>query len=314
MTVVVLGCINMDVVVQVPRLPMPGETLVGNNFFTAFGGKGANQAVAVSRLGIPVFMIGQVGGDDFGQALLVGLKAVGVNVDGVTVNPNTHSGVASIVVGETGENSIACAAGANSFVGTAEIERLATLLDSNAIVMVELGIPMDTVLTAVQCASRGKCQVILDPAPVPDVFPAELYPLIDIITPNEVEASQLVGFPVHDPVTAEKASQILRNRGVRNVIITLGNQGAFCATPTETFLMPAIPVQVVDTVAAGDGFNGALAAALAQGKSFREAVLWGTVAGAMTVSQKGAQPALPNATAFRELLSTQDLQVKLWEQ
>lgn len=302
MTVLVFGSINMDVVVRVPRLPASGETLIGNEFFTAFGGKGANQAVAVAKLNVPVSMVGQVGNDDFGQTLLVGLKAVGVGIDSVSVNPNIHSGVASIVVDTTGENSIACAAGANAEIGEAEIARFAALLPHARVVMLELGIPLEAVIEAATVAKQHGCTVILDPAPAIANFPKELYTLVDLLTPNEVEASQLVGFPVNNPETAANAALVLRERGVKSVIITLGGQGVFCCTSNDTFRMPAIPVTVVDTVAAGDGFNGALAAALASGKSLREAVLWGTVAGALTVSQKGAQAALPTWEAFSEQL------------
>ena len=302
MVVAVLGSINIDLVVQVPHLPAKGETVIGHQFFTAAGGKGANQAVAVAKLGIPVHLVGQVGGDDFSQTLLNSLQATGVQTDDIVVNSTTHSGVASIFVDETGENAIACAAGANSQVGEEDVQRFTALLHHAQVAMLELGIPLPAVLKAAQAAHTSKCQVILDPAPAPSDLPAELYPLIDILTPNEVEASQLVGFPVDGPAAAQKAALVLLERGVKIVIVTLGSQGALCCTPEETFLMPAIPVQVVDTVAAGDGFNGGLAAALALGKSLREAVHWGTVAGALAVTKSGAQSSLPDADSFIALV------------
>jgi ribokinase len=302
MTVVVFGSINMDVVVQVPRLPVAGETLIGQNFFTAFGGKGANQAVAVARLGVPVRMVGQVGNDDFGQTLRMGLQAVGVNVDQVTVNPDIHSGIASIVVGETGENSIACAAGANHRVGQAEVKHVTNLGKNAKVVLFELGIPLETVIAAAKAIQTYNCTVILDPAPAIADFPPELYSLIDILTPNEIEATQLVGFPVDSPATAEKAALVLQEKGVPTVIITLGEQGVLCRTGEETILIPAIPAKVVDTVAAGDAFNGALAAALASGKSLQEALHWGTIAGSMSVTKKGAQSSLPTREEFERRL------------
>ncbi|MGK7872205.1 MAG: ribokinase [Xenococcaceae cyanobacterium] len=306
MTVVILGSINIDLVVQVPYLPGKGETVIGHQFFAAAGGKGANQAVALAKLGIPVHLVGQVGGDDFGQTLLDGLQAAGVQTDDVVVNSTTHSGVASIVVDETGENAIACAAGANSQVGQEDVQRFAALLNYASVAMLELGIPLPAVLAAARAAQGRNCRLILDPAPVQSDLPAELYPLIDILTPNEVEASQLVGFTVDEPATAEKAALVLRQRGVTNVIITLGSQGALCCTPEETFLVPPIPVQVVDTVAAGDAFNGGLAAALVTGKSVRQAVQWGTVAGGLAVTKSGAQSSLPDRDSFMALLSSEN--------
>ena len=309
MVVVVLGSINIDLVVQVPHLPAKGETVIGHQFFTAAGGKGANQAVAVAKLGIPVHLVGQVGGDDFSQTLLNSLQATGVQTDDIVVNSTTHSGVASIFVDETGENAIACAAGANSQVGEEDVRRFTALLHHAQVAMLELGIPLPAVLAAAQAAHARECRVILDPAPAPSDLPAELYPLIDILTPNEVEASQLVGFPVDGPAAAKKAALVLRQRGVKIAIVTLGSQGALCCTPEETFLMPAIPVQVVDTVAAGDGFNGGLAAALALGKSLREAVHWGTVAGALAVTKSGAQSSLPDADSFMALVEIVELKI-----
>ena len=309
MVVAVLGSINIDLVVQVPHLPAKGETVIGHQFFTAAGGKGANQAVAVAKLGIPVHLVGQVGGDDFSQTLLNSLQATGVQTDDIVVNSTTHSGVASIFVDETGENAIACAAGANSQVGEEDVQRFTALLHHAQVAMLELGIPLPAVLKAVQAAHTRKCKVILDPAPAPSDLPAELYPLIDILTPNEVEASQLVGFPVDGPAAAQKAALVLLERGVKIVIVTLGSQGALCCTPEETFLMPAIPVQVVDTVAAGDAFNGGLAAALALGKSLRESMHWGTVAGALAVTKRGAQSSLPDADSFMALVEIVELKM-----
>lgn len=302
--VIVFGSINIDLVVQVPRLPARGETVIGEQFFTAAGGKGANQAVAVAKLGVSVYLVGQVGDDAFGTELLNALQAAGVQTDGVQVASGVHSGVASIVVEPTGDNAIACAAGANNRVSAADVERVAPLLTQAQVVLLELGIPLPTVVAAARSAHERGCRVILDPAPAPSQLPRELYACIDIITPNEVEASQLVGFTVDSPTTAEQAAQVLHQRGVDNVIITLGSQGAFCSTSQDAFWIPAIPVEVVDTVAAGDAFNGGLAAALASGKSLRQAVEWGTVAGALSVTQSGAQSSLPDWESFQGLLSS----------
>ena len=298
MTVAVLGGINMDLVVRVPRLPGKGETAIGHDFFTACGGKGANQAVAVAKLGIPVRLVGQVGGDDFGKTLLSGLQAAGVRAD-VTVNSAIHSGVASIFVDENGDNAIANAAGANDRVGEAEVERFASNLKQARVVLLELGVPLEAVVAGAKVAAARGRTVILDPAPARFELPAELYPLIDIITPNEVEAGQLVGFTVDGRPAAERAASVLRQRGVKGAIVTLGERGAFCSFDEETFFVPSIPVEVVDTVAAGDAFNGGLAAALASGKSIREAVYWGTAAGAIAVTKTGAQSSLPDWDSFQ---------------
>jgi ribokinase len=303
MSVVVFGSINLDLVVEVPHLPTKGETVIGNHFFTAAGGKAANQAVAVAKLGIPVHLIGQLGADDFGRMLQQTLENSGVQTESITVNPHIHSGVASIVVGEKGENTVACAAGANNLVGEPELQKFKALLPNSKVALLELGIPLSAVLGAAREAKNSDCLVILDPAPAQSNLPNELYSLIDIITPNEIEASQMVGFTVDGVTTARQAASYLHQMGVKTVIITLGNQGAFCSTPQENFWVKSLPVHVVDTVAAGDAFNGALAVALASGKSLREAVKWGTVAGSLAVTKHGAQPSLPNRDSFMAMLA-----------
>jgi ribokinase len=303
MTVVVFGSINIDLVVEVPHLPAKGETVIGNHFFTAPGGKAANQAVAVAKLGVPVHLIGQVGSDEFGRMLRQNLQECGVNIDSVTVNPHIHSGVASIVVGAHGENTIACAGGANSLVGETELQNFRALLPKSKVALLELGIPLPVVLAAAREASNSKCLLILDPAPAQSNLPNELYSLVDIITPNEIEASQMVGFTVDGVTTARQAASYLHQMGAKTVIITLGNQGAFCSTREENFWVKPLPVHVVDTVAAGDAFNAALAVALASGKSLREAVKWGTVAGALAVTKHGAQLSLPNRDTFMAMLA-----------
>ncbi|WP_026079575.1 ribokinase [Spirulina subsalsa] len=304
MSVIALGSINMDLVVKVPRLPSVGETLIGHEFFSAFGGKGANQAVAVAKLGVPVFFVGQVGDDDFGQTLTLALKASGVNISGLRTHPELHSGVASIVVSETGENTIACAAGANGAVDEVEVEFVRSHLPETQVLLLELGIPFPVVLATAQAAHELGVTVILDPAPAPDGLPDSFYPLIDILTPNEVEASHLVGFPVEDRPSAEQAAQILQEKGVQNVIITLGEQGALWQSSQGSLWYDSYPVTAIDTVAAGDAFNGALAAAIASRKPLSEALHWGMVAGALSVTKNGAQPSLPDQKTFFSALES----------
>lgn len=300
--IIVFGSINMDLVAKTPRLPVAGETLQGYQFFTAPGGKGANQAVASAQLGIPTYLVGRLGNDDFGNQLRHGLQAAGVHTDGILVDDAASSGVAVIAVDDAGENNIIIIPGTNGRVNQQDVERLTYLLAGAAALLLQLEIPLPAVLAAAQAARKVGVPVILDPAPAQgDILP-ELYSLVNIITPNEVEASQLVGFPVDGQEAAAKASAELRQRGVSTVIVKLGAQGVFCATEKETFFVPAFSVQAIDTVAAGDAFNGGLAAALAEGRPLREAVLWGAAAGAISATKAGAQPSLPDRETFNRFL------------
>lgn len=305
MTVVVFGSINLDLVIEVSHLPIKGETVIGDRFYSAAGGKAANQAVAIAKLGTKVSLVGQVGDDSFGRTMIEGLQAAGVNTDGVTVNPHTFSGISSIVVDRQGANTITCAAGANNLVRESELKQFKRLLPQSKIVLLELGIPIATILHAAREAKAHDCLVILDPAPVNSNLPEELCTLVDILTPNEVEASQLVGFTVDGVTTAKQAASFLHQMGVKNVIITLGSKGALYSNADESFWVKPISVTVVDTVAAGDAFNGALAVALASGKTLEEAVYWATVGGALAVTKTGAQSSLPNKESFLSLLSQQ---------
>ncbi len=300
-SILVFGSINIDLVTKTPRLPIAGETLQGYDFFTAPGGKGANQAVAAARLGIATHLVGRVGNDDFGRQLLTNLQVAGVHTDGVLVDTSITSGIAVITVDDAGENQIIIIPGANGQLDESDVERLKGLLPGATALLMQLEIPLSTVLSAAQAAHAANVPVILDPAPAQNL-PDELYPLVDIITPNQLEASHLVGFPVNGIETAQQAATVLRQRGVATVIVKLGAQGVYCTTASETFFVPAFSVQTVDTVAAGDAFNGALAVALAEGLALREAVRWGVAAGAISVTKAGAQPSLPNRDTFDQFL------------
>ena len=297
------GSLNLDLVTQTPHLPTPGETVLGTHFLTAPGGKGANQAVAAARLGVPTQMVGRVGGDDFGQILLQSLKAAGVNTDGVKIDETIHSGVAAIAVDSHGENHIIVVPGANGRVDRSDVDRLTQWFPHSQILMMQLEIPVSVVHQAAQSAQEAGVTVILDPAPAQSNLPETIYPLIDILTPNQVEAEQLVGFPVNNPETAAKAATIFQQRGVKTVIVKLGVQGALCSTAGNTFHIPAFPVNAVDTVAAGDAFNGGLAAALAEGYALRQAVIRGSAAAAISVTKAGAQPSMPDRSTVEALLS-----------
>ena len=287
MTIIVFGSINIDLVGKTPRLPLPGETIIGSNFLTVGGGKGANQAVAAARLGASTHMIGRVGNDKFAEELLADLQFYGLNTDNILIDKNTHSGVAIIAVEDSGQNNIIVIPGANNHIGEAELERLEKLLTDATTLLLQLEIPLEVVQRAAFLACEAGVRVILDPAPARSDLPIDLYPLIDIITPNEVEASQLVGFPVNNPETAILAAKELQQRGVKNAIVKLGDRGVVAVTADETLFLPAFAVDAIDTVAAGDAFNGGLAAALDAGLSLSEAVVWGAAAGALCVLRWG---------------------------
>lgn len=306
MSVIVFGSINMDLVARTPRIPAPGETLMGHSFETVPGGKGANQAVAVARLGIPTQMVGRVGGDRFGEELLAGLQSSGVGVEQVLVDQSTHSGVAVITVDDSSENNIVIVSGANGNVDQSDVARLQKLLLASPapkVLLLQLEVPLPAMVAAAQVAKQAGLTVILDPAPARSDLPADLYPLIDIITPNQVETGQLAGFPVTDLATAGQAAAALQQRGVGTVITKLGKQGALCMTASETFEIPVFPVKAVDTVAAGDAFNGGLAAGLAAGLPLRQATRQAAAVAALSVTKAGAQPSLPTRAELDAFLA-----------
>lgn len=289
MPIIVFGSLNMDLVAQVPRLPQAGETLLGTEFSTISGGKGANQAVAAARLGAPTMMVGRVGNDSFGTLLCESLQTSGVVTDRVRTDQGP-SGVALINVDELGENQIIVVPGANGKVDTSDVERLP--LDHDAsILLLQFEIPLMAVQAAAQRAAE--CCVIVDPAPARSDLPSEFYGLVNILTPNQTEASQLTGLRVNGVSTAMEAAQVLRQRGTSTVIVKLGSQGAVVASKSEVFHVPAFQVDAVDTVAAGDAFNGGLAVALWEGKSLHKSVEWASAVAALSVMQAGAQPSMP---------------------
>lgn len=298
---VVFGSLNLDLVARVPRLPLPGETLLGRSFAQVPGGKGANQAVAIARLGARCELVGRVGADPFGTLLLESLQADGVDTAGVGVDSTAGTGVALIAVGDQGENQIIVLAEANSQVGETDVGRLKSVLPGASLLLMQLEIPLEAVVEAARLAHSQGIPVILDPAPARDL-PPELYPLVSILTPNEVEAGQLVGFPLSKVEQVVQAAEVLRQRGAATVLITLGDQGVYCATTEDTFWVPAFAVNAVDTVAAGDGFNGALAIALAEGRSLQESIIWGSAAGALAATCFGAQSSLPYRSAVEALV------------
>lgn len=300
MSVIVFGSINMDLVVRTARFPQPGETIRGSDFYTAPGGKGANQAVAAARLQGKVRMIGRVGGDVFGQALLDSLKSNGVDTGSVLVDESQPSGVAVITVDDAAENHIIIVAGANGQVGAPDITRLESVLEGATHLLLQLEVPMEAVVAAAVAARRKGVAVMLDPAPARSI-PIELYGLVDILTPNENEVGQLVGFVVDGEDSARRAAVELARRGVRQVVIKMGARGAFYRSGDHEQFFPAFKVNAVDTTAAGDAFNGVLAAALDEGMPMLDALRWAMAAGALSTTRPGAQPSMASRDEVRRM-------------
>ena len=311
MTIAVFGSLNMDLVTRVSRLPLPGETLMGNEFFTTPGGKGANQAVAAAKLGIPTTLIGRVGDDDWGRSLLTGLQTYGVETSGIQIDSTIHSGVAIITVAGTGENQIIGVYGANARLDQSDVDRLIPVLNDSKVLLLQLEVAIEAVKLAAQAAQKAGVMVILDPAPVPKSCISHLYPYIDLLIPNETEASQLVGFEVNSVETATQAAFVLHNQGAKAVIIKLGAQGAFYSQELYSeengleimaSFVPAFEVDAIDTVAAGDAFAGGLAVAIVEGFPMIEAVRRGCAAGALATLTIGAQVAMGDRTGFDRFL------------
>jgi len=301
-TIHVFGSLNMDLVCQAPRLPVPGETILGQQFQTVAGGKGANQAVAAAQLGATTTMVGRVGDDDFAQTLIDSLKRANVNTHNVIVDQSAATGVASIVVDQAGNNQIVVVPGANGKVDDTDVQRLAQRFKPGDLLLLQFEVPLSTVLAAATMAQAKGVTVLVDPAPVLPELPDRWFGLMDIVTPNQVEASQLVGFPVTDRSGALEAARILVKRGVGLVVVKLGADGAVLVTEDEQFHQPAFAVNAVDTVAAGDAFNGGLAVALAEKMTLQAAGLFATAVAACAVTKRGAQASMPTRTEVEALL------------
>ena len=301
MSIVVIGSLNMDMVVRTNRAPNAGETLMGQVFALSPGGKGANQAVAAARLGAEVSMIGSVGKDTFGSEMLEIIKQEGIHIEHISVSETEATGVASIVIEEDGENRIIVVPGANIDLFVEDIRALEPVISQAELIVMQLEMELAMTEYAIAIAYRHGIPVILNPAPA-RVLKDEMLSQVSYLTPNETEAGILTGMTVDSLETAEQAARILLQKGVKNVIVTLGSKGALIVNAEGARSVSGFPVKAIDTVAAGDSFNGALAQQLVLGKTLEEAVSFANAVGALAVGKEGAIPSLPLLSEVEQFL------------
>lgn len=292
--IIVVGSCNTDMVIRVDRLPLPGETIIGHDFMTNQGGKGANQAVAVQRLGGETAFIARLGNDDFGRNSLRLLTEEGIDTQFVRLTDGISTGVALIPVDDSGENSIIVSSGANAMLSPDDIEAAEPLFHRAAILLMQLETPVPTLISAARLAKRNGAKVVLNPAPYPkQPLPVELLEMVDIITPNETEAAGMSGVKVTDEDSALKAICEIQRRGVGKVIITAGAAGAYTSLEGKLVCIPTVKTEVVDTTAAGDTFCGALCVALSKGTDIVEAIRFANKAASLSVTRIGAWMSIP---------------------
>ena len=299
--IVVVGSSNTDFAVRVDRMPRPGETVLGGAFHQAAGGKGANQAVAAARAGGDVAFIACVGADALGDQAIEGFVSDGIDTTLVARTSKAASGVALILVDQQGENSIAVASGANAALTPDHLKQAQEAITEADVLVVQLEIPMETVRAAVEMAAKADVDVVLNPAPA-QPLENDLLEKVAVLTPNETEAVQLTGVEVDDGEALDRAAEALLAKGVGAVLLTLGPRGVFVATPDVRQQVPGFRVEAVDTTAAGDVFNGALAVALAEGRPLVEAARFANAAAALSVTRQGAQPSAPHRAAIEKLI------------
>lgn len=290
--IVVIGSANIDMVVRLAKLPGPGETVLGGGFYTAAGGKGANQAVAAARAGGLVAFVGRVGADAFGREVRQNLTRENIDTSALKSTPGTATGVALISVEPSGENAISVAPGANARLSPTDIDSARKVIEAAGFVLIQLEIPIETVLRAVETAAAAGAAVILNPAPA-SALPESVFSRLFMMTPNKTEAAALTGIEVAGESSARTAGRALLGRGCANVVVTLGKRGALLVSKSRAELFPAFAARAVDTTAAGDVFNGAMAAALAEGRTVEEAVVFANAAASISVTRSGAQPSCP---------------------
>jgi len=303
MGIAVIGSINTDLTIRVPHFSKRNETVMGTGDYTLLqGGKGANQAAAAAAAGANVHMIGKVGADDFGIRAVESLTAIGVNCDYVFRTSEHATGLATILVDDTGDNSITVAPGANAQLSAKDIRAAETIITQSQIVMLQLEIPMATVEEAIRIARINGALVLLDPAPAPSK-PLDFLDYVDYLTPNEIEAEALTGLSTASAMGPKEVADYLLNLGVKNVALTLGDRGTFIANQEHKEQIPPSRVTVVDSTGAGDVFSGFLAASLVQGLTFRESSEMASAAAALSVTQPGARSNLPNRHQVEEFMS-----------
>lgn len=300
--IVVVGSSNTDMIIKVPRIPKPGETILGGSFSTAAGGKGANQAVAAARAGGDVTFIACLGKDMFGEQALHGFELEKMNVNYIRKIDGVPSGVALIFVAEDGENSIAVASGTNALLTSEDVQRAAPAFTKADILLMQLETPLATVQAAAKLASDHNVKTILNPAPAQPLGD-DLLQYVTILTPNETEAELLTGIAVDSEASAKRAAQMLMDKGISTVLITMGAKGAFIASEGLFELVPGFKVKAVDTTAAGDVYNGALAVALAEGRELHQAGIFANAAAALSVTKLGAQPSAPTLPEIEAFLA-----------
>jgi len=296
--ILVIGSLNMDMVVRMPRMPEIGETIMGTSFMTVPGGKGANQAYAAAKLGGKVAMLGATGTDEYGKQLIQGLSEAGVNVENIYRCPETHTGIASIHVNQDGNNCIVVVPGANYMCSVDQIAKQMELIEQCDILILQLEIPIEAVQYAVKAAKERKKTVILNPAPAPDRIPDDFLEKIDILTPNETELQRLTGHSTGSLEEIVEASHVLLDRGVKTLVVTWGSKGAVLITGEKHQLFHVASVKAVDTTAAGDSFTAALAVAMSEGKSMEDAIQFANKVATIVVTRLGARTSIP----FREEL------------
>lgn len=285
----------MDLIAYTPRLPAPGETLMGTRFQTGYGGKGANQAVAAARLGAAVAMVARVGGDVFGADMLANFAAQGIDVARVLRTEGVSSGVAPIAVDDAGRNAIIVVAGANALLTPADVDAAAPAIRRARVLLCQLEVPLETSLRALTLAREAGVLTILNPAPAPEALPDAMLRVSDLVCPNESEASAISGIPVTDAASAEAAGRVLVGRGARAAIVTLGAAGCLYVSASETWRAPAPVVTAVDTTGAGDCFLGSLAFFLARAAGLRDAAIRAAAVAALSVQRPGTQTSYPYA-------------------
>ncbi|KRL02714.1 ribokinase [Liquorilactobacillus capillatus] len=292
--IVILGSINMDIILQLTRLPKPGETMKVQKFETAGGGKGANQAVAAARSNAEVHFIGRVGDDQYGKQMCALLKENSINVEHIKIDPSHATGQAYILLQQSGENSILVNSGANASIQSEDIEAAQELIESADVIVAQFEVPLPRIIEAFKIARQAAVQTILNPAPALKV-PDELLALTDLVTPNEVEAEMLTDIHVVNKQDAHQAAEKLRMQGVKHVLLTLGSEGSYYLTQTgQEEAVAAYKVKAVDTTGAGDTFIGCLAAKLQNNfENMAQAVRYATKASSLTVQKLGAIPSIP---------------------